>query len=109
MENVLARPAAIYWTGLDGTKNDTAEGGQQWVSEWLPAPITHSSTQTPPVVEVEAPLLNKHMPRKEHKSLSWIPTGSNYCAGENQEQFNKQTDRSWTIGAMIRGEVVASQ
>jgi hypothetical protein len=53
-----------------------------------------SSSQTPSLVEEEAPLLNTYVSRREQKTWSWIPTGletKNYCAGEGQQQFNGRT------------------
>jgi hypothetical protein len=51
-----------------------------------------SSSQTPPLADEEAPLLNTYISRREQKSWSWISPGletKNYCAGEAQQQFNR--------------------
>jgi hypothetical protein len=53
-----------------------------------------------PLVEEEAPLLNTYMSRREQISWSQIPKkteAKNYCNGEDQQQFNRQTDRQRTI------------
>jgi hypothetical protein len=69
-------------------------GGEgQLVSECPPEapPIVGESSQTPPLVE-EVPFLNTYMSRIEQNSWSWIRSGleiKNYCAGEDQQQFNR--------------------
>jgi hypothetical protein len=72
------------------------------VSEWVPTHVTPSrrgvtsSSQTPPLIEEGAPLLNIYMSRREQKSWSWILMGhetKNYCVGKGQQQFNWPTDQ----------------
>jgi hypothetical protein len=57
--------------------------------------VAYTERPTPPLVEKEASLLNKYMFRREQKSWSWIsmrPEAKNDCAGEGQQQFNRQSE-----------------
>jgi hypothetical protein len=53
-----------------------------------------TSSQTPPLVEEGATLINTYMSRREQKNLVMIPMGfetKTYCAGEGQQHFDRPT------------------
>jgi hypothetical protein len=83
---------------------------EDWWAKWVDACVcgkgrVTSSSQTPPTLEEEAPLLNMYMSRREPKSWSWIswrPEARNDYAGKDQQQFNRLTD--WTEGHSVRGQ-----
>jgi hypothetical protein len=60
------------------------------------------SSQSAPLAEKKAPLLNAYMSRREQTSWSQIPPvleTKNFCAGEGQRQFNRQTDCTVILGS----------
>jgi hypothetical protein len=73
-----------------------------------------SDSHTPSPVEEEAPLLNTYTSRREQKSWSWIPSRlntKNSFAGEDQQQFNRPTDRltDWQKPVSCRHRLVERQ
>lgn len=65
---------------------------------WCNKRGAYTGRSTPlPFDEMETVDLNTNMSRKERKSLSWIskrPEARSDCAGEDQLQYNRPTDRT---------------
>lgn len=71
-------------------------------SEWVPTPGTPAERQWPVVVRLLLSL-NRRSRFKIHKSLEkksgvMGPETKSYCAGEDQQQFNRPTALSGTAG-----------
>jgi hypothetical protein len=59
----------------------------------------------PPLVEEKATLLNTYMCRREQKFWPWIwtrPEAKNNCAGEGQQQFNRDRPTNFIV---VQGSV----